>query len=83
MLFNGDKMYGLNHSFYNNFTLGSDRNKVSRSCVPVIRNKDVTFQKNKQKTKTAWYCQKDRLIDQWNQVKSPEINFLILWSINL
>ncbi|TKC40405.1 hypothetical protein EI555_020968, partial [Monodon monoceros] len=23
---------------------GSDRNKVSRSCVPAIRNKDVTFQ---------------------------------------
>ncbi|XP_067585569.1 centrosomal protein of 78 kDa-like [Pseudorca crassidens] len=37
-------MYGLNHSFYNNFALGFDRNKVSRSCVPAIRNKDVTFQ---------------------------------------
>ncbi|TKC33419.1 hypothetical protein EI555_009531, partial [Monodon monoceros] len=44
LLFNGDKMYGLNHSFYNNFALGFDRNKVSRSCVPAIRNKDVTFQ---------------------------------------
>ena len=36
-------MYGLNHSFYNNFALGSDRNKVYRSRVPEIRNKDVTF----------------------------------------
>ena len=44
MFFNDDKMYGLNHSFYNNFALGSDRNKVSGSCVPAIRNKDVTFQ---------------------------------------
>ena len=44
VLFNDDKMYGLNHSFYNNFALGCDRNKVYRSRVPAIRNKDVTFQ---------------------------------------
>ncbi|XP_073645423.1 centrosomal protein of 78 kDa-like [Tursiops truncatus] len=37
-------MYGLNHSFYNIFALGCDRNEVYRSRVPAVRNKDVTFQ---------------------------------------
>ena len=44
MLFSDDKIYGLNHSFYNNFGLGCDRNKVYISRVPEIRNKDVTLQ---------------------------------------
>lgn len=44
MLFSDDKMHGWSHSFYNNFALASDRNKVYRSRVPAIRNKDVTFQ---------------------------------------
>lgn len=53
----------------NNQTILKRKNKIGGLTLP-------DFEAHHKATiiKTVWYCPKDGLMDQWNQIENPEIN---------